>query len=129
MQEGLLRAKESRDQKAYFETALALTRFVLLGFYPALSHIALNNLYNLMSFMAEYDASPKEADAFLELFEEIPKLYKSLCFESIIKIKYIVIDRLAKTPLKEHPAFALDGVKSKMVLLNYLVDMEDLQVE
>jgi hypothetical protein len=127
MTEKLLQAKVNQDKQVYFETLLALTRFTLLGFYPVLRDQALENLYGLMSFMAEFDAaSQEEADAFLELFEEIPKLYETLSFESLIKIKYIIIDRLKNTTLKEHLAFSLGGKKSKMILLNYLVDMEDL---
>jgi hypothetical protein len=79
-----------------------------------------------MKSVALKEMSVDNANRFLEIFEELPKHYNKLSYSKIMELKEIINTVLANEKPQDNKVFDEDGVKSKLILLNYLVDMEDL---
>ena len=101
----------------------------LMEYYPLNSKSFLYVLDELMKSVALKEISAKNANAFLSIFEELPKFYDVLSYEQIMALKATIGNNLANVKPLDNQVFEQEGVKSKMILLNYLVDMEDLYYE
>ena len=66
--------------------------------------------------------------SFLSFFEALPSKYDDLSYDMILELKARINEMLANEKPQDNNVFDEKGVKSKMILLNYLVDMEDLWV-
>ncbi len=113
------------DDNSYIVSMIELTK-ELLKFYPYLNDSFLYALQELMKSVGIKEISTENANKFLEIFEELPKLYDKLSYSKIMELKEIINMVLANEKPQDNKIFDEDGVKSKMILLNYLVDMEDL---
>jgi hypothetical protein len=113
------------DDQSYISSMIELVK-ELMNFYPYLDNSFLYALQELMKSVALKEMSVDNANRFLEIFEELPKLYEKLSFSKIMELKEMINIVLANDKPQNNKVFDEDGVKSKMILLNYLVDMEDI---
>jgi hypothetical protein len=113
------------DDNSYIASMIELTK-ELMKFYPYLSDSFLYALQELMKSVAVKEISAENANRFLEIFEDLPKCYDKLSYSKIMELKEMINTLLATEKPQDNKVFDEDGVKSKMILLNYLVDMEDL---
>ena len=58
--------------------------------------------------------------------KKLPRLYDNLSYFKIIELKEMINVILANDKPQDNKIFDENGVKSKMILLNYLLDMEDV---
>ena len=79
-----------------------------------------------MKIVALKEISVDNANRFLDIFIELPKLYDILSYSKIMELKETINIILANDKPQDNKVFDEDGVKSKLILLNYLVDMEDV---
>ena len=56
----------------------------------------------------------------------MPNLYDILSYEKIMELKEQINYTLSNHKTQDNKVFKKEAVKSKLILLNYLVDMEDL---
>ena len=120
-----LEAILNKNQEEYLDYTVAITRY-FMAFYPYLKISGLFYIDELINFVAHKDITIKNANNFMELFEILPVFYSDTSYENIIEFKEFINKRLATWKPQDNKIFDEDGVKHKMILLNYLVDMEDL---
>jgi len=113
------------DDNSYISSMIEVVK-ELMKFYPYLSDSFLYALQELMKSVALKEMSVDNANRFLEIFEELPKLYEKLSYSKIMELKETINIILANDKPLDNKVFDEDGVKSKLILLNYLVDMEDM---
>jgi len=113
------------DDQSYISSMIEVVK-ELMKFYPYLNESFLYALQELMKSVALKEMNADNANRFLEIFEELPKLYDNLSYSKIIELKEMINVILANDKPQDNKIFDENGVKSKMLLLNYLVDMEDL---
>jgi hypothetical protein len=113
------------DDNSYIASMIEVVR-ELMKYCPYLSESFLYALQELMKSVALKEMSVDNANRFLEIFEELPKHYNKLSYSKIMELKEIINTVLANEKPQDNKVFDEDGVKSKLILLNYLVDMEDL---
>jgi len=123
-----LEAIFNKNQEEYLDHTIAITRY-FMAYYPYLKTSGLFYIDELINFVAHKDITAKNANNFMEVFEILPVFYSDTSYENIIEFKEFVNKRLATWKPQENKIFDEDGVKHKMILLNYLVDMEDLYYE
>lgn len=116
------------DDQSYISSIIELVK-ELMKFYPYLSESFLYALQELMKSVALKEMSVDNANRFLEIFEELPKVYSKLSYSKIMELKEMINVILANDKPQDNSIFDEDGVKSKIILLNYLIDMEDLYYE
>jgi hypothetical protein len=115
------------DDTSYISSMIEVVR-ELMKFYPYLSESFLYALQELMKSVAVKEISVDNANRFLEIFEELPKLYDKLSYFKIMELKETINIILANDKPHKNKIFDEEGVKSKLILLNYLVDMEDIRI-
>lgn len=115
-------------QDIYLEHTITISRY-LMAFYPYLKTSGLFYLDDILNFVAHKEITVQNANDFLEIFEVLPAFYTDTNYENILEFKEFINKRLATWKPQNNKIFNEDGVKSKMILLNYLVDMEDLYYE
>ena len=113
------------DDNSYIASMIELTK-ELMQFYPYLSESFLYAFQELMKSVTLKEISVENANKFLEIFEELPKLYDKLSYTKIMELKEMIDTVLANEKPQNNKVFEQEGVKSKMILLNYLLDAEDL---
>jgi hypothetical protein len=96
--------------------------------YPANDKACENVMVEMLKSFATKELNVENANAFLEFFEELPKLYKGLSFDKVMELKNLINTALTDSKPQDNKIFEKEGVKNKLILLNYLVDMEDLFV-
>jgi hypothetical protein len=113
------------NDESYIESMIDVV-YELVKYYPFNSEAFLYALGELMKSVALKKMSVKNANAFLQIFEELSKLYEVLSYDEIMKLKETINTILANDKPQDNEIFDNDEVKDKIILLNYLVDMEDL---
>ncbi len=113
------------DDEAYISSMIDVVN-ELKKYYPFNSESFLYALDELMKSVALKDVSIDNANRFLKIFEELPKLYDILSYEKIMELKEQINYNISNYKPQDNKVFEIDGVKPKLILLNYLVDMEDL---
>ena len=116
------------NDQSYISSMIEVVK-ELMKFYPYLDESFLYALQELMKSVALKEMSVDNANRFLEIFEELPKLYDKLSYSKIMELKETINVILANDKPQDNKIFDEEGVKSKLILLNYLVDMEDLYCE
>ena len=116
------------EDESYIASLIDVTK-ELMKYYPFNSKAFLYVLDELMKSIALKEVSIKNANAFLEIFEALPRFYEILSYEQVMALKAMIGNNLANSKPLDNQVFEQEGVKSKMILLNYLVDMEDLYYE
>jgi len=118
-----------QEEEDRYISALIDVVKTLMRYYPLNNKAFLYALDQLMKSVALKEISIESANAFLSIFEVLPEFYEILSYEEIMKLKEVINDNLANAKTLENKVFEQEGVKNKMILLNYLVDMEDLYYE
>ncbi len=113
------------DDNSYIASMIELTK-ELMKFYPYLNDSFLYALQELMKSVALKEISTDNANKFLEIFEELPKCYDKLSYSKIMELKEMIDTILANEKPQNNKVFDEEGVKSKMILLNYLLDADGL---
>jgi hypothetical protein len=113
------------NDESYIESMIDVVN-ELKKYYPFNSEAFLYALQELMKSVALKKMSVKNANNFLKIFEELPKLYEVLSYDEIMKLKETINTILANEKPQDNEIFDNDEVKNKIILLNYLVDAEDL---
>jgi hypothetical protein len=118
-----------QEKNESYITSMLDVVYELIKYYPFNSETFLYALSELMKSVALKPMSVKNANAFLQIFAELPKFYKVLSYNEIMKLKETINYILANDKPQDNEIFDNDEVKNKTILLNYLVDMEDLYWE
>ena len=113
------------DDASYIASLTDVTR-ELMQYYPYNSKSFLYALKELMKSVALKEMTVANANNFLSIFEELPRFYEVMSYEKVMELKEMINTSLANDKLQDNKVFEEEGVKNKMILLNYLVDMEDL---
>ena len=115
------------NDTSYISSMIEVVR-ELMQFHPYLNESFLYALQELMKSVALKEMSVDNANRFLEIFEELPKLYDKLSYSKILELKETINIILANDKPQDNKIFDEEGVKSKLILLNYLIDMEDIGI-
>ncbi len=117
-----------QDDESYIASLISVVER-LFDWYP-LNHEACEYaLSELMKSVALKPMSVKNANRFISFFEELPRFYTKLSYERIMSLKELVNETLREHKPLENEIFAHEGVKNRLIVLNYLLDMEDLYYE
>lgn len=103
--------------------------YTLFEWYPGNDKACEYALQEMMKSVAVKEVSVENANRFLEFFEELPRFYNVLSYEKIMDLKALVTDTLSTYKPLDNKIFDEEGVKNKLILLNYKIDMEDLYYE
>lgn len=115
----------ARNDEAYLES-LINTVYTLFEWYPVNSQACEYAMVEMMKSVAIKKVSIENANAFIEFFEELPRFYEVLSYEKIMELKEMINHTLANYKPQDNEIFDNKEVKNKLILLNYLIDMEDL---
>lgn len=115
----------AQDDNAYLESLVNVTKS-LFEWYPANSEAC---EYAMVEMMKSVALKEVNANAFISFFEELPRFYEVLSYEKIMQLKELINHTLANYKPLDNKVFEQKGVKNKLILLNYFVDMEDLYYE
>ena len=118
----------AKKDDAYLESLINATQ-TLFEWYPLKSEGCEYAMVEMMKSVALKDVNVENANAFLSFFEELPRFYEGLSFEKIIHLKELINHTLLTYKPLDNKIFEQKGVKNKLVLLNYRIDMEDLYYE
>ena len=116
------------NEDNYLE-ALINTTNTLFEFYPANSEACEYAMVEMMKSVALKTVSVDNENSFVAFFETLPKFYEVLSYDKIYELKELINYTLANHKPQDNDIFDQDGVKNKMILLNYLLYMEDLYYE
>lgn len=121
-----LEAIFDKNQEEYLDHTITVVRY-MMAYYPYLKNSGFYYLDEVMNFVGHKEITIENANAFVEIFEVLPAFYHNTSYENIIEFKEFVNKRLATWKPQDNEIFNDERVtKHKMVLLNYLIDMEDL---
>jgi len=118
----------AKKEDAYLESLINATQ-TLFAWYPLKSEGCEYAMVEMMKSVALKEVNKENANAFLEFFEVLPRFYEGLSFEKIIHLKGIINHALTTYKPLENKIFGQEGVKNRLILLNYRIDMEDLYYE
>ncbi len=71
----------------------------------------------------------ENAKAFIDFFGELPRFYEVLNYNNIYELKELIVYTLANSKPQDNEIFDKEEVKNRIILMNYLIDMEDLYYE
>ncbi len=117
----------AKNDDTYMQSIINVTK-TYFEWYLANDKACEYAMVEMMKSFAIKEVNVENANAFLEFLEELPKLYKELSFDKIVQLKNLINTALVDSKPQDNKIFEKDGVKNKLILLNYLVDMEDLFV-
>ena len=117
----------AKNDDTYMQSIINVTK-TYFEWYPANDKACENVMVEMMKSFATKEVNVENANAFLEFFEELPNLYKKLSFEKVMELKNLINTALADSKPQDNKIFEKEGVKNKLILLSYLLDMEDLFV-
>ena len=109
------------DDKSYITSMIDVVN-ELMKYYPYLDEAFLYALQELMKSVALKDINIDNANSFLEIFEELPKLYEHLSYEKIMELKNKIDEIILNDKPQDNKIFTQDGVKDKQVLFDCIND-------
>ena len=118
-------AIEQENEDNYLENLINVTN-TMFEWYPINREACEYVMVEMMKSIAIQEVNKENANTFLEFFEKLPRFYEVLDYRKIARLKEIINHTIATYKLQENKIFDEEGIKSKLILLNYLVDMEDL---
>jgi hypothetical protein len=101
----------------------------LFEWYPTNRVACEYAMLEMMKSVAIKKVNVQNANEFLEFFEKLPRFYDVLSYDKIYELKELINHILANYKPQDNEIFDNPEVKNKLILLNYLVDMEDLYYE
>jgi hypothetical protein len=114
-----------QDDDRYLGALIRATA-TLFEYYPLHREACEYAMAEMMKSVAYKTVSLNNANSFLSFFEALPSKYDHLSYDTIYELKARINGILANEKPQDNKVFDDRGVKSKMILLNYLVDLEDL---
>ena len=116
------------NEDNYLENLINVTN-TLFEWYPVNREACEYVMVEMMKSVAIKKVSVINANSFIEFFGELPRFYEVLDYDKIYKLKELIRYNLTKHKPQDNKIFDNPEVKNKIILLNYLVDMEDLYYE
>jgi len=101
----------------------------MFEWYPVNREACEYVMVEMMKSVAIKKVNSKNANSFIAFFEALPRFYEVLSFEIIIGLKELINITLVNEKPLDNIIFDQEGVKHKLILHQYLVDMEDLYYE
>lgn len=101
----------------------------LFEWYPVNREACDYAMVEMMKSVGVKKVNVDNANAFIALFEELPRFYEVLSYDKIYELKELINHTLTHYAPHKNEIFEQEGVKNKLVLLNYFIDMEDLYYE
>ncbi|MDD4505642.1 MAG: hypothetical protein PHE60_04635 [Sulfurospirillaceae bacterium] len=101
----------------------------LFEWYPVNREPCDYAMVEMMKSVGVKKVNVDNANAFIAFFEELPRLYEVLSYDKIYELKELINHTLTHYAPHKNEIFEQEGVKNKLVLLNYFIDMEDLYYE
>ncbi len=118
----------NQDDDGYLKGLIAVTNN-LFTWYPVNSEACEYAMVEMIKSVALKKVNVENANAFMSFFEELPRFYKVLSFEKKEQLKELINNTIANEDPLSNKIFEKEGVKNKLILLNYTIDMEDLYYE
>lgn len=109
--------------------SLISTVETLFEYYPVNREACEYAMVEMMKSVAMKKVNVKNTNRFIAFFEELPRFYEVLSYDKIYELKELISHTLSNHKPQDNEIFDNDEVKNKMILLNYLIDMEDLYYE
>lgn len=101
----------------------------LFEWYPVNREPCDYAMVEMMKSVGVKKVNVDNANAFIAFFEELPRFYEVLSYDKIYELKELINYTLTHYEVHKNEVFEQEGVKNKLVLLNYFIDMEDLYYE
>ena len=101
----------------------------LFEWYPVNREACDYAMVEMMKSVGAKKVNVDNANAFIAFFEELPRFYEVLSYDKIYELKELINQTLTHYAPHKNEIFEQEGVKNKLVLLNYFIDMEDLYYE
>jgi len=98
----------------------------LFEWYPVNREACDYVMVEMMKSVAVKKVNVENANDFIAFFEELPRFYDVLSYDKIYELKELINHVLANYKPQDNVIFDNPEVKNKLILMNYLVDMEDL---
>lgn len=117
----------NQDDDLYLAALIRVT-VELFRYYPLHKEACEYAMVEMMKSVALKEVSVNNANSFISFFEVLPSFYDKLNFDTIYALKEKINHTLAEYKPQDNKVFDEEGVKPRMVLFNYLVDMEDLWI-
>ena len=114
----------NQDDDGYLKGLIAVTNN-LFRWYPVNSEACEYAMVEMMKSVALKEVNVENANAFMTFFEELPRFYEVLSYEKKSELKELINTTVANEAPKKNKIFDQEGVKNKLILLNYTIDMED----
>ena len=117
------------ENDANYLSNLIESVYTLFEWYPANSDACEYAMVEMMKSVALKEVNEENANAFMSFFEALPRFYKVLSYDKIMQLKSKINHTLATYKPLDNKIFEQKGVKNRLILLNYKIDMEDLYYE
>lgn len=101
----------------------------LFEWYPVNREPCDYAMVEMMKSVGVKKVNVDNANAFIAFFEELPRFYEVISYDKIYELKELINHTLTHYEVHKNEVFEQEGVKNKLVLLNYFIDMEDLYYE
>jgi hypothetical protein len=118
----------NEDADSYLKGLIAVTNNLFV-WYPINSEACEYAMVEMMKSVALKEVNAENANKFMTFFEELPRLYEVLSYEKILHLKELINHTIVNEAPQKNKIFDQEGVKNKLILLNYRIDMEALYYE
>lgn len=112
----------------YLENLIHTTK-TLFEWYPINRQSCEYAMQEMMKSVALKTVNVENANSVISFFETLPRFYEILSYDTLYELKELINHTIAQYKPTDNPIFDNLQVKNKIILLNYLVDMEDLYYE
>ena len=112
----------------YLSNLIAVVK-TMFEYYPVNREACEYVMVEMMKSVAIKEVNVDNANSFIAFFEKLPRFYELLSYDNIYELKELIGYTLSNEKPQDNKVFEEKGVKNKLILLNYLVDMEDLYYE
>ena len=117
-----------KDEFVYMAHLIRATE-LLFEFYPVNDEACHYAMTEMMKSVAHKEIEVEIANRFITFFEHLPRFYEKMDYWKIYHLKELINYTLSNDKPQDNKVFDEKGAKHKLILLNYLVDMEDLYYE
>ena len=109
----------AKDDDVYLEALINIVN-TMWEWYAVVTEPTNIVIVHMMLTVATCEVNKKNANAFLEFFEQIPNIYKDLNYYQIMQLKKMIKKILLEHKPQDNKIFDDDSVKDKQVLLNFM---------